>query len=326
MHINDLWNSGRASARLARLALIPASGLYALGWEIYLGMYRLGFKKAARPHSPVICVGNLVSGGAGKSPLTLHLAQVLREMGYEVVIGLSGYGAPHAEAAAIAPDGPLNAAEWGDEPAMTRWLMPEIPVVVGRRRVLAAQLVHERYPNAVLLMDDGFQHLPLAKTLTFVLDEPKPKNPFCLPAGPYREGRWNRRRADTVVPGQFHVEAEPLRLATPEGTPKPAPAEYALLCALGQPERFVTSVELLTGQPPRAKSLLPDHDRLDAGTLLEALPSELPVIVTAKDWVKLRERTDVGRREWLVARHEVRLEPAQELRRWLRDKLNGQTA
>lgn len=326
MHINELWNSDRLSARMARMALLPASGLYALGWEAYLGVYRLGFKKAALPHSPIVCVGNLVSGGAGKSPLTLHLAKVLRELGYEVVIGLSGYGAPHAEAAAIAPEGPLKASEWGDEPAMTRWLMPDVPLVVGRRRVLAAQLVHERYPNGVLLMDDGFQHLPLRKTLTFVLDEAKPKNPFCLPAGPYREGRWNRRRADTIVPGEFRVEAEPLRLTVPSGEEVQPPTEYSLLCALGQPERFVNAVAKLTGREAAAKSLLPDHDRLDAGTLLGALPSELPVVVTAKDWVKLRERADIGQRKWLVARHEVRLEPAQELRRWLRDKLNGQTA
>jgi len=329
MHASEMWESDSTKARLARLALLPLSGLYAVGWEAYLATYRLGFKRAAEPHKPILCVGNLVSGGAGKSPLTLHLAEVLRSLGKEVVIACSGYGAPHAEAAASAPAGPLLASEWGDEPAMVRWQLPDVPLVVGRRRVLAAQLVHEAHPNAVMLMDDGFQHLPLRKHLTLILDDPNPKNKWCLPAGPYREGRWNRRRADEVIPGRFRVVSEPLKF-------KPFPNQgeltidylrltggYSLLCALGQPGRFVDAVRQTIGREPDVQVLLPDHDRLDAGTLLGKLPVEKPVIVTSKDWVKLRERADVSERSWLVAEHRVRLEPADEVRQWLIERLNG---
>lgn len=323
MHVSELWESDSAKARLIRLGLSPLSLLYAAGWEGYLAMYRLGFKRAAEPHWPVVCVGNLVTGGSGKSPVTLHLAQVLRDMGREVVVACSGYGAPHAEAAALAPGGPLTASEWGDEPAMFRWLLPDVPLVVGRRRVLAAQLVHERHPNAVMLMDDGFQHLPLKKHLTFVIDPPKPKNRMCLPAGPYREGRWNRRRADQVLPDRFTVAAQPLRFLSPGGEEVPPPARYSLLCALGQPQRFVDAVSQATGVEPQSQSLMPDHDPLNAGTLLERFSPEIPTVVTAKDWVKLRERKDVNERPWLIARHEVRLEPADELRRWLDERLNG---
>jgi tetraacyldisaccharide 4'-kinase len=322
MHPGELWNSDAWSARLARAALLPLSGLYALGWEAYLTVYRVGLKRAARPHHPVICVGNLVSGGAGKSPVTLHLARVLREMGREVVISASGYGGPRAEASTLAPTGPLSAREWGDEPAMFRWLLPDVPLVVGRRRVMAAELVARHYPDSVLLMDDGFQHLPLAKDLTIVLDDPAPRNRWCLPAGPYREGRWNRRRADLVLPGRFHVETEPLQLLTPEGEPVGMPEASAAMCALGQPERFFAALESAGGTPlPRVA--LPDHDPLDGGTLLERLPRDRPTIVTAKDWVKLRERSDVGEREFLIARHAVRIEPAAEFRAWLEHRLDG---
>ncbi|MFX8929914.1 tetraacyldisaccharide 4'-kinase, partial [Acinetobacter baumannii] len=84
----------------------------------------------------------------------------------------------------MAPDGPLDPAGWGDEPAMFRWLLPDVPLVVGRRRVLAAELVHQHFPKAVLVMDDGFQHLPVKKHIQILLDDPTPKNSRCLPAGP----------------------------------------------------------------------------------------------------------------------------------------------
>ena len=321
MHPGDLWNSDALHARLLRGALLPLSGLYAVGWEVYLATYRLGLKKAAHPHRRILCVGNLVSGGSGKSPVTLHVAQVLRELGHEVVISASGYGSPRAEAATLAPEGPLSAKEWGDEPAMIRWLLPDVPLVVGRRRVLAAELVAQHHPEAVMLMDDGFQHLPLRKDLSLILDDPNPRNRWCLPAGPYREGRWNRRRADAVLPGRFQIETEPLRFLRPDGSEVSKPERMAALCALGQPERFFVAL----GGPEPAIAL-PDHDPMDAGTLLERLPRDRPTVVTAKDWVKLRERSDVGEREFLIARHAVRIEPATEFRAWLERRLDERQA
>ncbi|RYD40359.1 MAG: tetraacyldisaccharide 4'-kinase, partial [Verrucomicrobiaceae bacterium] len=174
--MRDLWESPALGPFFARLVLTPLSWLYAAGWQAYLATYRFGFKKAAEPHRPILCVGNLQVGGSGKSPLVRHLIDVLRGMGREVVVSCSGYGSPRAEAATLAPEGELDAAEWGDEPAMLRMQVPDLPLVVGRRRVLAAAIVHQHFPNAVMLMDDGFQHLPLRKTLSIVLDPLQPKN------------------------------------------------------------------------------------------------------------------------------------------------------
>ena len=316
--MRDLWESSAPSARLARAALTPLSWLYAGGWQTYLLVYRLGLKRARAPHRPVLCVGNLQAGGSGKSPLVLHLAELLREMGREVVVSCSGYGAPRAEAATLAPEGPLDAAEWGDEPAMLRLLAPDLPLVVGRRRVLAATLVHEARPGAVMLMDDGFQHLPLRKTLSLVLDPPDPPNRRCLPAGPYREPRGNRRRADEVLPGRFRVVEENW-LEDRVGERTDLPPAYLVLCALGQPARFLASLP----SPPVATRLLPDHDPLTAGTLFDGMDPALPVVVTAKDWVKLRVRPDLAGRTILVARHAVRVEPAAEFRAWLAERLGG---
>lgn len=317
MHVTEVWNSKQPLPTLIRLLLVPLSLLYAIGWELYLLVYRLGFKRAYRAKIPVLVVGNLVTGGSGKSPVVLHVAQVLQSMGHDVVIGCNGYGGRHGKAAALAPDGPLDAQEWGDEPSMIRWLLSDIPLVVGRDRVMAAKLVEERYPDHILLMDDGFQHLPLATDISVILDETSPRNSLCLPAGPYREGRWNRSRATQIIPGQFKIGAAPYRFS--DGNPLPRCAN--LLCALGQPERFLGAIRELGCEIVRHR-FLSDHDPLTAGKLWEEFDPSLPVLVTAKDWVKLRNRSDLSNRIVIVAIQERTIEPADAFRVWLENQLN----
>lgn len=320
MHASELWEGRGVGPTLARIGLAPFSLLYAAGWEAYLGIYRLGLKKAQRPHSPIVCVGNLISGGSGKTPVTLHLVDALRDLGWDVVVSSSGYGSPRSEAATVAPEGELLAQEWGDEAALFRWKRPDLPLIVGRRRVLAAQLCHERYPNAVMLMDDGFQHLPLRKDLSLILDPEQPRNRMCLPAGPYREARWNRKRADLVIPGQFRVE-ETTNFLAADGTGASTPDKFAILLALGRPQNVIDALQR-QGLTPQHREILPDHDPLTGGTLIDRLPADIPTVVTAKDWVKLRQRPDVGQREFLILNHEVRIEPQSEFRSWLKPKLD----
>ena len=322
MRPDEIWEGTGPAETAVRIALTPLSWLYAFGWQAYLAAYRIGFKKSKEPHRPVICVGNLVTGGSGKSPVTLALAQVLSSMGKQVVIGCSGYGAPHSADAEIAPEGPLNASLWGDEPAMFRWLLPDVPLVVGRNRVLAAQVVHERFPNAVLLMDDGFQHLPLKKQGTLILDEPT-QNTMCMPAGPYREPRGNRRRADRRIPDDFQIDRRSLRFVNPDGD-EVKPSSYSVLCALGQPRRFLSEVadQLPNAAREPATSLVPDHDRLDALDLFKQLPPGVPIVVTAKDWVKLKDRGDVNEHEIVIALQNVKVEPLERLKSWLESVCN----
>lgn len=280
-------------------------------------MYRVGIKHAAKPHAPIIVVGNLTVGGFGKSPTIIYLAKLLQSMNREVVIGCSGYGGPHAEAAALAPDGSLDAREWGDEPAMIREALPKVPLVVGRRRVLAAELVHQAHPNAVLLMDDGFQHLPLAKDISIVIDAAQPINGACLPAGPYREPRSNRRRADAMLWVGKHDGFELVR--GPTQIPTPA-VKVTSICALGQPDQFLAGIR-------RSKELveplvLADHDPLQDTDLFSRVPSGIPVVVTEKDWVKLRTRDDLTGKTIVVAHQEISIEPFEAFRDWLRRKLD----
>lgn len=300
------------------------SALYAAGWLAYLGVYQLGLKRPKRPHHPVVCVGNLRVGGSGKSPVTLHVYDVLRSMGWEVVVSASGYGSPASESATLAPVGDLRAATWGDEPSMFRLAQPDMPLIVGRNRVRAAEICAAEFPHAVLLLDDGFQHLPLAKDITILLDSPSPNN-LCLPAGPYREPRRiGRRRASTVLPGTFQVQAEPLIFFEPRSgkvDSTESGGKVQLLCAIARPERFVEAVRL-SGREVGRCAFAGDHDPLTTGNLLQRFDPDVPVAVTEKDWVKLRERTDLDRFRFLVARHRVRIVPDQAFA----DFLHGQLA
>jgi tetraacyldisaccharide 4'-kinase len=294
--------------------LSPFAALYALGWEGYVLTYRLGIKKAAQPHSRVVCVGNLRVGGTGKSPFTLWLAQALLRRGHPVVLGMSGYGSPAATDAQVAPDGPLNPFEFGDEVSLAREKLPDVPIIVGRARVSAARLCNEHFPDAILLMDDGFQHLPLKKSVTIVLDPDNPPNAFCFPVGPYREPRWNRRRADLVLPSErFKVFREPTITA-------PVPDHYYVVCALAQPRTFISALEQagVLGCVIR-----PDHDRLDSPDLLAAVRRGGTIVTTGKDWVKLRQRSDHGQYEWVVCDYECRVEPEEEFMQWLIAKLGS---
>lgn len=319
MHASELWNSPSIKAKAARAALLPASYAYGFGWQAYLTWYRLGLKKPAEPHSPVVCVGNLQAGGSGKTPVTIALAQELISRGHQVIVSSSGYGSPRSREATLAPSGQISAAQWGDEAAMMRWLLPDLNLVVGRGRVRAAELVHEAHPKAIMLMDDGFQHLPLKKHLTIVLDPELPPNRFCLPAGPYREPRRNRNRADLLIPGRLTATYSPTQLTTPDGEPK-NPAKYSVLCAIGRPDRLLADLNLYC--PPteglEKVKLLPDHDPMTDGSIWEPFPKGVPIVVTAKDWMKLRERSDWSNHEILIASQFVKVENFELIERHLK--------
>ena len=148
-------------------------------------MFSAGIRKPYASSLPSVCVGNLTVGGTGKTPLTVYLQGLLTGLGHKIVLSVSGYGSAHFRSPAMAPPGPLDPFEWGDEAALLRWKLPSVPIVVGKKRAIAAKLAEVSCPGHVMLMDDGFQHLEFVPSLSVVLDPPRP-NTFCLPAGPYR--------------------------------------------------------------------------------------------------------------------------------------------
>lgn len=304
------------------LLLLPFALVYASGWIIYELMYRFGLKKPVKPHSPIICIGNLIVGGAGKTPVTIHIAKVLAELGRQVVISVNGYGAPRSHNAHSAPAGELDAREWGDEAALIRSKLPDVPLIVGRDRVIAAQICRDLHPDAVLLLDDGFQHLPLEKDVTILLDPADLENRWPMPSGPYREPRaTGKLRADTVIPGEFKIGMTTVQIKNLDGTTPAIETGINALCALARPERFVDTLEA-HGYRVSEMKLLQDHDPMKSKNLFEGLDPTMPVVVTEKDWVKLKHRSDLGYWNIMVATYDVEIEPAPLFREWLKNRLD----
>jgi tetraacyldisaccharide 4'-kinase len=167
---------------------------------------------------PVIGVGSLWAGGVGKTPVTIAVARLLQESGVRVAVLTHGYGGSRYRTGALVD--PLqhpDPAEVGDEAAELRLALPDVPIAVGKRRVRMAHAAMARWSPDALVLDDGFQHLPLARALDLVLlpAESPLGNGFCLPAGPLREPPEGVRRAGGVV----WVGWEQCQLPPPQPSP-----------------------------------------------------------------------------------------------------------
>ena len=320
MRIETLWFGSGWRPIFGRILLLPITALYSLTWQVYLLIYRYHVKRSATPHPRVICVGNLTAGGSGKTPVTIFVTDCLVQLGFKPVVSCSGYGSPKSEGATISPQLSLKPQEWGDEPSEIRDLRPSVPIIVGRRRVLAASLAKKEFPKSVLVLDDGFQHLPLHKHLTIILDALKPANSLPFPSGPYREPRWNRSRADLVLPNdQFRVSYSALEFFDKDGQPAAPPEKAAILTAIARPDLFQNSINE-AGVVVTSIDARPDHDPLDAVDLFSR-HNEGVIIVTMKDWVKLRQRNDLGKVDIFIAKRSATIEPKEEFMKWLKERI-----
>ena len=325
MRIEEIWYGSDIRSKLGRIALFPLSLLYTAGWQTYLFIYKIGIKKAEKPHTPIICIGNFSSGGNGKTPTVAWIAKELTKRGQGVVISCSGYGSPKSEAATIAPSGTLSPSEWGDEPAEFRLMLPEIPIIVGRRRVLAAKLCADNFPDSILLMDDGIQHLPLLKDVSIALDTKNPTNSLCFPAGPYREPR-NSNRATLVLPShEYTLNYSQLEFKDAKNNESCTPTELSpanILLAVGRPDSVLDTLEQ-AGVTPATLTILPDHDPLTSESVFDkGMNNNRPWIVTQKDWVKLQYHPLIANQRIIIATRSATIEPTEQFTDWLMDKIS----
>ncbi len=153
--------------------------------------YRAGLLRSDHPGVPVIVVGNVVAGGAGKTPTVIAVVQHLQARGLHPGVISRGYGRVGPACAEVAPDSPAKAV--GDEPLLMR-RATGAPVFVAARRIDAARALRTRHPRTdVIVCDDGLQHLALRRDIEIcVFDERGTGNGFLLPAGPLREP-WPRQ-------------------------------------------------------------------------------------------------------------------------------------
>jgi len=297
------------------VALLPLSGLYRGLLALRSLAYRIGLKRVDALPVPVIVVGNWIVGGAGKTPTTLALLELLRARGLKAGVVSRGYGREGDGVRVASPDS--TAGELGDEPLLIH-RRGRVAVAVGSDRIAAARALLAAHPDLDLLVsDDGLQHWRLPRELSLlVFDERGLGNGRLLPAGPLRQPPtvlaadelvvYNASRPSTALPG-FVAERRLAGAVPLSGWWAGEPADMATLLALrtlpglracaglARPQRFF---DMLAGLGLSFEPLpLPDH--ADFRTL--PWPADAAgVLLTEKDAVKLPPERAGSTPVWVV--------------------------
>jgi tetraacyldisaccharide 4'-kinase len=311
------WYAPQVTPLAASLA--PLSIVFRLGVALRRAAYRLGFLPTSRMPVPVVVVGNLTVGGSGKTPLTLALAEALRERGRRPGIVSRGFGGSNVAPRAVAlGDDPRVV---GDEPLLH--VAAGFPVWIGRQRADAARALLAAHPAVdVVIADDGLQHYALARTVEIVVVDAVRGhgNGMMLPAGPLREPVSRAVEADAIVrlvasdpapPGgrESEMQLEPLPwrnlvrpglVADPHAWP--AGTVHAI-AGIGTPQRFFALVQA-QGIDAQCHPF-PDHHAFAPSDL--AFAGAGAILMTEKDAVKCVAFAD--ERCWCLPVH-ARIDPA----------------
>lgn len=206
-----------------RLFTSAAARLFRLGTDARRWGYARGLFRTRSLSHPVISVGNLSVGGTGKSPMVAYLAGLTRELGFEPAILTRGYRGKAESGNLLVSDGSqvlADSIEAGDEAYMLASTLPTTPVGVGANRWETGRLVEERlpHPRRLFLLDDGFQHLRLARDLDLVAIDATlpPTSDELLPLGRLREPLESLRRADAALLTRCHLATKQLPLLEAE--------------------------------------------------------------------------------------------------------------
>ena len=166
--------------------LRPIAWLYGCVWRLRVWLFRRRIFTIHHLPVPVIVVGNVIAGGAGKTPVVMALVARLQTMGYQPGVISRGYG--RKSKACLEVTAQSSVFEVGDEPMLIAHTC-KAPVYVASSRVQAAKALLARHPTCnVIVSDDGLQHTALARDIEIVVfDERQTGNQHLLPAGPLRE-------------------------------------------------------------------------------------------------------------------------------------------
>ncbi|MDR1327972.1 MAG: tetraacyldisaccharide 4'-kinase [Heliobacteriaceae bacterium] len=255
------------------------SFFYGMGSGFKNFLYDKGILKPTQVDAYVISVGNITTGGVGKTPAVAQIAKYFS--GERVAVLSRGYGGGYdnRKVNVISPDDDVQMA--GDEPL---WLAQQTGVVVitCKNRIKAARFAVEKFGVTKIILDDGFQHRKLYRDLDIVLVDSQKRfgNYKLLPAGPLRESLAGLKRADKVV--EIHKSGgDVYNIKT--GAALPPGASVTAVCAIGQPQSFY--------------DLLKDYNVIDTVTFDDHHQYELKdiegisgnIITTEKDAVKLQK-------------------------------------
>lgn len=289
--------------------LWPLSRVYGALMALRRWLYARGVLQSHRLPVPVIVVGNVVAGGAGKTPTVVALLRHLMLNGWKPGVVSRGYGRRSTDVVAVQRNTPAD--ESGDEPALIH-RATGAPVCVGNSRVDAAHALLQAHPEVNLLIcDDGLQHLALERDLSvIVFDERGAGNGWLLPAGLLREpwpGSAGPRGGREVILRQHRESVSPPALALPQGVPVfhatrrladhavdargerlPLTAlcstRFTAVAGIARPAVFFEMLKA-RGLSLHREVALPDH--ADAAAYAALAAEGGPIICTEKDAVKL---------------------------------------
>jgi len=314
--------------------LAPLTPLYAAAQALRNLRLKNGREPVQRLRFPVVSIGNLSTGGAGKTPFTIALAKALTQRGFQVDVLSRGYGRRSKLPARVLPDG--NADDFGDEPLLIA-REAGVPVYVAGERYQAGLMAEVGQSDSaslgVHLLDDGFQHRQLFRDVDILLLNREDWHDSLLPAGNLREPLKAARRADVIaIPADDPALQVALNAWGWQGTIwllhrkmeiPPVAGPVVAFCGIARPEQFFTGLEA-AGLQLAARFAFPDHHRYTPGDLDHLVYSAhktgaATVVTTEKDQVRLAELTSILP-EWLpleTAGLRVEIENAAAAIDWL---------
>lgn len=199
-----IWQPMQSVPRALEPILFIPGLLYEALVRARNGLYAKGLFTQHRLPGPVISVGNITVGGSGKTPLVIHIAQLIAERGFQPAILTRGYGRDSSDKTVIVRPGelvPSAARVLGDEPAVIRRHVPSSWMGISRNRLEAGRSIAQMAEKPVFILDDGFQHRQLGRDLDIVmLDGSQPmRSNRVMPRGTLREPLSGLRRCHAAV-------------------------------------------------------------------------------------------------------------------------------
>jgi len=194
--------------------LFMLSLIYGSAVKTREAFYNRGVLRSKKLPCIVISIGNITVGGTGKTPMTIHVAELVKRLGYKVVVISRGYKGLAEKTGGIVSDGKtifMEADKAGDEPFMIANRLKNVPVVVGKNRFNAGMTALNSFKPDVIVLDDAYQHLRLKRDIDLVLlDNICPfGNYHLLPRGTLREPPSALMRGDAFILTRSDVAKEP---------------------------------------------------------------------------------------------------------------------
>jgi tetraacyldisaccharide 4'-kinase len=184
--------------------LYACSQVYKLAARLRIRLYEKGILEHKSLPCKVVSIGNITVGGTGKTPMVHYVASLLKGLGLKVAVISRGYGGYAQRSGGIVSDGKtifMDLQASGDEPQLLASKLKGIPLLVGKDRHRVGKWAIRKLGVSVLVLDDGFQHLPLKRDLDLLLlDSLRPfGNAHCVPRGTLREPVEQIKRSSALI-------------------------------------------------------------------------------------------------------------------------------